>query len=599
MQRFIRVLFILGLIFLLKHQGLSQSILIKGIDTNTIDLSRWITSMQSCQFNDKICFQALSTQIVDTLQSFGYVTASLDSVEIQDSSVFIQIFQGIKYKRRYLIFPSKLDSKKTDTLRINNISEKALDSIILEKKLLLHATLTAGGHPFAWVNVEIIPDTNFYFDYIMSGDKERKVTLKDVHIAGDANITKEYLKRIIDFKEGSAFDESQLQITSTKLRELPFVDQFRAPSFVFVNNEAYLIAFINKKNVNRLDLVIGFQPNTNVAPGLPNKLVLTGTALIELANQFGQGERILAEYLRPSESRQQIRLEADYPYILNSPIGVSGSYNLFKSDTTFLEQVSKLGFNYQINIRSKFAILWNRKSSNFLSVNTAKIINTRTLPADLDYTTDFYGIEMNYERLDFRLNPRKGLSFSVRLTAGNRKIKKNNQILGLQDPDDPDFKFATLFDTIRQSTLQLKPELKINYFIPIRKRLALKAGVQLGMIESQAKIFYNEKFRIGGYGIMRGFNEQSLFVTGYMVNTAEFKIVLDDLSSIFLFLDYGLTYADTLKLSALDRNTGMGLGLNFGTKIGVFGISAAVGKQQDTSFDFQKFKIHFGYQSVF
>jgi hypothetical protein len=55
-------------------------------------------------------------------------------------------------------------------------------------------------------------------------------------------------------------------------------------------------------------------------------------------------------------------------------------------------------------------------------------------------------------------------------------------------------------------------------------------------------------------------------------------------------------------MSAIDQfvwQMGVGAGINFATKVGVFGVSVALGKNRNIPFDFQTAKIHFGYQSVF
>jgi hypothetical protein len=44
---------------------------------------------------------------------------------------------------------------------------------------------------------------------------------------------------------------------------------------------------------------------------------------------------------------------------------------------------------------------------------------------------------------------------------------------------------------------------------------------------------------------------------------------------------------------------GTGLGMAFETKAGIFNISYALGKRDDTNFNFHDAKIHLGYVSIF
>ena len=48
-----------------------------------------------------------------------------------------------------------------------------------------------------------------------------------------------------------------------------------------------------------------------------------------------------------------------------------------------------------------------------------------------------------------------------------------------------------------------------------------------------------------------------------------------------------------------NRPIGIGAGMTFETKAGLFGISYALGKLDDTAFEFRTAKVHFGFVSLF
>jgi len=120
-----------------------------------------------------------------------------------------------------------------------------------------------------------------------------------------------------------------------------------------------------------------------------------------------------------------------------------------------------------------------------------------------------------------------------------------------------------------------------------------------GMISGPKQVYNNEKFRIGGNKSLRGWNEQSVHTTSFLVATTELKMNLDELSSLFLFADNGWINASNVAIEQFAWQLGVGAGINFATKVGVFGVSVALGKNRNIPFDFQTAKIHFGYQSVF
>lgn len=123
--------------------------------------------------------------------------------------------------------------------------------------------------------------------------------------------------------------------------------------------------------------MIGFQPNTSNIPGVSNKFLLTGNATIELLNQFGKGEKLLGEYFQPSPMQQQLRLEGEYPFLLATPLGVKGSFKLFRSDSSFIEKIIEFGGQYYFGYDSKLEAFWKRQQSDINTVDTSKVIATK------------------------------------------------------------------------------------------------------------------------------------------------------------------------------------------------------------------------------
>ena len=98
---------------------------------------------------------------------------------------------------------------------------------------------------------------------------------------------------------------------------------------------------------------------------------------------------------------------------------------------------------------------------------------------------------------------------------------------------------------------------------------------------------------------MRGFDEESIFASQYVVGSGEYRYLIGQNSFFFAFLDFG--WANNAQESVQQKNTfiGSGLGLAFETKAGIFNISYAVGKRNDVKFDLRQSKIHLGYVNFF
>jgi len=138
-------------------------------------------------------------------------------------------------------------------------------------------------------------------------------------------------------------------------------------------------------------------------------------------------------------------------------------------------------------------------------------------------------------------------------------------------------------------------EVGINAFhiFKIFDKHLLKTQIEgFGLFGEEEFFSENELYRIGGFGSLRGFNEESIFASAYGIGSLEYRYMPNDGFYISLFGDYGFVEN---KSSGIDENLlGIGTGISFLTQLGVFNLSYAVGKQSDTNFDFRNSKIHFG-----
>ncbi|RYY50669.1 MAG: hypothetical protein EOO06_03230 [Chitinophagaceae bacterium] len=185
---------------------------------------------------------------------------------------------------------------------------------------------------------------------------------------------------------------------------------------------------------------------------------------------------------------------------------------------------------------------------------------------------------------------------NITSTVGIKRIKQNGDIIGIKDPG---FNYATLYDSIKPKSYQLRLKGSAAHFFPLQKRATIKLGVQGGYYSSP-NVFRNELFQIGGYKLLRGFNEESIYASQYAVATAEYRYLVDLNSYLFVFTDFGLVKNKYLGVNANNQFLGLGLGMMFETKAGLLNISYAVGKKDDVKFNIRESsKLHFGYINYF
>jgi hemolysin activation/secretion protein len=137
------------------------------------------------------------------------------------------------------------------------------------------------------------------------------------------------------------------------------------------------------------------------------------------------------------------------------------------------------------------------------------------------------------------------------------------------------------------------------HYFKLGKSSALKVAANTGFYNSP-DVFRNELFQIGGYKLLRGFDEESIYATRYGVGTLEYRNLFDLNSYLFVFVDYGLTKNKYQSVNVNNQFIGAGLGLVYEAKLGLINISYAVGKRDDVKFSLKESsKIHFGYVNYF
>jgi hemolysin activation/secretion protein len=99
--------------------------------------------------------------------------------------------------------------------------------------------------------------------------------------------------------------------------------------------------------------------------------------------------------------------------------------------------------------------------------------------------------------------------------------------------------------------------------------------------------------------LLRGFNEQSVYASQYHIGTVEYHYLLGLNSYFYLFLDGAYVANESLSPATYDTPFGFGAGINFETRAGIFGVSYALGEQNNIPIEFRNAKIHFGYVNYF
>lgn len=517
----------------------------------------------------------------------GYLEASFDSIKQQNDSVFANLHTGKKYAVKNPTVELKKKKKKKVIA-----STSVYDADITKEALITN--FENNGYPFARVTSDSIQlnDSSLSFSYDI--DKGRLITIDSFINHGTSKLTKGFIQNYVLIKSKQPYNESRIKDIDKLLQKLPYAIIRQPSNILFRNNKADIHLYLDKRKVNSFDFLIGFLPGSN-----RGKILITGEVRVHLQNSFKRGEEIYIEWRKLQRQSQLLDVRFNYPYLLNAPIGVNFTFNLEKRDSSSLDLAWQLGIPYITSSNNYIKGFYKYFQTIVLAADTTFAKLNKKLPNNLDATYSQYGVQAYYEDLDYLFNPHKGYELKLTGSIGTKKIKPNNQITTLQD-DFSNFNYESLYDSIKRKSIKGDIFWMGNYYLPLGKkqRHILKFGLNGGSIFNQS-LLKNELLRIGGSRLLRGFDEQSILASTYNVTTLEYRMMIQRNSYFFVFVDAAYVYRKFNNTTFQDFPFGFGAGMAFETKIGIFGLTYALGQQKDKKVDFRNSKLHFGYVAMF
>ena len=437
------------------------------------------------------------------------------------------------------------------------------------------------GYPFASIQFDSVQVKNRKIEAQLKINKSTEITIDTVIITGTAKISNRYLSNYLGIKSGDLYSEKLIRDIPTRLKELAFTDQYRTAEVEFgiEANSTKLYVYINHKKANDFNGIIGFMPDD-----VTGKLLITGDIKLKLQNAIGKGEVLDVSWKKLQTQTQDLKARIQYPFLFDTPLGVDAALNIYRRDTTFSTVTTDLGIQYIFRGGDYVKVFWEKEQSNLISTFDLDIATV--LPDFADVIINSFGFGTKIEELDYRLNPSKGFDIEGQIGFGNKEIRQNPSINPI------------LYDSLKRKTTRTKGQVTARYFIPFFARHTFMVGNQSGVLINE-NLFTNELFRIGGLKTLRGFDEESIFASSFSIFTLEYRFKLEENSYFSVFYDQGWYENQSSTAFITDTPFGFGTGITFDTKIGIFSVSYALGKQFSNPILFRAAKIHFGFVNFF
>ena len=551
--------------------------------------------LQSKFANMQLCMNYVN-HIPALLQAKGYASASVDSIGYDSTNANCVLYLGEPLRYTYINTDS-LEGPLVQTVGINRKSKKPFAAAQFkqtQEKVLDY--MENNGYPFARIELK---DVRFASDSIYGNLKIEKGPLykiDSIRNLGSGSISPSFLQQYLGIQNGSIYKKEKLLAISGKIRELPYLQEKQPWSLSLLGTGSILNVYLDTKKSSEVNVLLGLLPSNDQLAN--NKLLVTGEATINLKNALGGGEIIGVNWQQLQVKSPRLDLLFQQPYLFGSPFGMNFNFDLLKKDSSYVNVSLLIGAAYSVSSRQTGSVFIQNLISNLLTVDTFAVKSSRKLPVEADITSINLGVNYDVITTDYRFNPRKGNEFSVTASAGTKNIKKNNVIIKLVDDSDPSFNYNSLYDTFQLKSYQFRIRFKAAKYFPVSRVSTIKAALNGGWFESP-NIFRNEMFQIGGYKILRGFDEESIFTTKFAVATAEYRYLVGQNSFLSAFSDFGLSSSPSEGRMITNNFIGAGVGMAFETKAGIFNISYAAGKRDDQKFNLRQSKIHLGYVNYF
>lgn len=533
-------------------------------------------------FSDTLTRKRELNKILTALYGNGYLAASFDSTVKDTLTLTAFLNQGTIYK--------------WVRLGKGNVDEGLLSEIGFREKVYRGKPVNLNslrkiqdriltwcennGYPFAEIKLDSLNAEAKGMNATLLLSKGSLVTIDSIVVKGNAKLSDLYLNNYLAIKSGDFYNESIVSKISLRLKELPMVAEVRSFNISFHESKATVFLYLDNKKASQLDGVIGVLPDNSGS----GKINISGDVHVRLHSSFGRGELFDLNWKQPLPKTQDLKIKFNYPFLFSTPFGIDLNLSIYKKDSTYLELQRNIGIQYLLTGGNYLKVFYNNKTSSLLNAKQFEFVTV--LPDFADITVNSYGLGLRSEKLDYRLNPRKGYAAEFVASVGQKTIKRINDLILVE------------YDSLKLKSVQYNGELTGDYYFPLSSRGVLDVGAKGGMLLG-SDIFQNELFRIGGLKTLRGFDEESILASRYIIWKLEYRYLIEQNSYLFTFIN-GAYYERRERNSFIhDKPVGFGAGITFETKLGIFSINYALGREFTNPILFRSGKIHFGLINYF
>ncbi|MCC9169173.1 BamA/TamA family outer membrane protein [Pontibacter harenae] len=532
---------------------------------------------------DSVEAQKEVQSLVFQLQQDAYLLASADSMYSRRDTLHVKLYVGQQFKwaklRNGNLSEGILIESGFREKFYHNAPFKPAESVRLQQRILEYAE--QHGYPFASVWLDSVNINGNQIEAALMVEKAFLVTYDSVQVMGSSKTQPKFLMRYLQLYPGQPYNQEQVNDSRRMLTQLPYIKMTRPPQVRFLRDKATVYYFLEDRQTNQIDGVVGFLPDPSRPNG--NKLLITGEANLNIRNIKGSGKQLGVQWRRVNRGSVILNGEYLHPNLLGTPFELGAKFGLLKQDSSFITVQPRLQLAYNTIKYGKFSVFTEWRNSRTLAAANAQSLRNLDLA---DAHTNTYGLNYLWNNLDDFYFPRRGRLVELQLAAGSKKLLRNAELE------------KSFYDTLEMKTTQLSMGLRLENFFRLGKNSALLARVR-GEALLNDQILLNDMYRIGGLASLRGFDDYFFYASSYAIGTIEYRLFTAQDSYVLLFYDQGYYRSDLEKSFAQEMPMGIGGGISFSTGAGIFQLVYSLGKSDAQPLSFKYSKIHFGITNNF
>lgn len=526
---------------------------------------------------------------ITRLVELSFVESSIDSINQTKDTLTAFIHTGNPYQVKVVKIYDGINS--SNLLEINYNQTLLFQNLDKLMKTLLNKSIN-NGYPFTKVFLDSVKAFNNMILTNIYIDKGVLVFFDTIKYIGSEKISKRFLQNYLRMRPGLPYSEEVLSKSFDKIKALGIVMPIGEIVPFFADNKCTPVTNLKYLARDEARALIGLNQDE-----ISGKARLSGEAYLHLHNLFYSAREFEFIWQSWKPGSQLVKLNAVWPFPLNSPFILKAGGGLMKYDTLFTKLHSIFSFAYPLNSMLTAGVGLRSENTILTFADTTFVRNTMSLPENVGLNQRSYFIDLTFKRIDFEPNPLSGFLIKLIFSASDRKIKKDSrisQVVFRENGKNP----YTIYDSLDRAGILRNNGFELDYSISKFNKISTKSTFLIsieGKVNKLPKYYLSDLYRIGGNISLRGFNEQSIFATTYHFMNLEWRYLFGERSFASLFYNIATIENNSGYGSKGNFNaTGFGTCVKFSSNSSTFTIAYALGKEKNNKFEFRNAKIHIG-----